>query len=286
MQIQVLPTSRSIASQGRILQLDRPVVMGILNATPDSFFNKGRDSDVEGLLHTAGTMLEQGAVILDVGGASTRPGQPLMAPQEELDRIMPAITAITKAFPGAWLSVDTYNAAVAAAAVKAGVHIINDVSAGNIDAGMLATAGQLGVPYIAMHMQGLPENMQHNPQYTHVVQEVLQLLRDACDRATAAGVTDIIVDPGFGFGKTLQHNFALLNHLHVFKILGRPILAGISRKSMICRALGITPAEALNGTTALHMVALQQGADILRVHDVKEAIEVLTLYPSLTHNNG
>ncbi len=274
----LLPVTTSIQSQGRLLDISEPVVMGILNATPNSFFNKGQGSDVAGLLKNAELMLEQGAAILDVGGASTKPGEPIISAEAELERVIPAIEAIIKHFPGAWISVDTYNAPVAKAAVEAGATIINDVSGARFDAQMLATVAALKVPYIAMHMQGSPETMQHNPKYNNVVTEVRNYLRVLCDQCTNAGINDIIIDPGFGFGKTLEHNFELLREMHTFRLLGRPLLAGVSRKSIVCKSLKVNPENALNGTTALHMVALQQGANILRVHDVKEALEVIQLF--------
>jgi dihydropteroate synthase len=252
--------------------------MGILNATPNSFYNKGKDSDTASLLHNAGKMLAEGATILDIGGATTKPGAALISPDEELKRIIPAIEAIIKQFPDTWLSVDTYNSEVAKQAVATGASIINDISSGSIDANMIATVAALNVPYIAMHMQGTPQTMQKNPQYGDVVAEVRDYLRHISDQCHVAGIKDIIIDPGFGFGKTVEHNFEMLRSLHTFRMLGKPILAGISRKSMICRTLNVTPENALNGTTALHMVALQQGANILRVHDVKEAMEVISLW--------
>jgi dihydropteroate synthase len=252
--------------------------MGILNATPDSFYTKGRDSSTDGLLRNAERMLNEGATLLDIGGATTKPGADIIDASEELSRVIPAIEAIAKEFPDAWLSIDTYNAATAREAVGAGVSIINDVSAGSLDGNMLQTVADLKLPYIAMHMLGTPKTMQQNPTYTNVVTEVRSYLVEICDRCQQAGITDVIIDPGFGFGKTVEHNFELLNHLHTFRMLGRPVLAGISRKSMVCRTLGVSPEAALNGTTALHMVALQQGASILRVHDVKEAMEVVRLW--------
>ncbi|WP_276132507.1 dihydropteroate synthase [Polluticoccus soli] len=255
--------------------------MGVLNATPDSFYTKGRDSNTGGLLRNAEKMLNEGATILDIGGATTKPGAGIMGAEEELQRVIPAIEAIAKEFPEAWLSIDTYNSATAREAVAAGVSIINDVSAGSIDSNMLQTVGELKVPYIAMHMQGTPKTMQKNPTYNNVVTEVRSYLVDICDRCKQAGITDVIIDPGFGFGKTVEHNFELLNHLHTFRMLGKPILAGLSRKSIVCRTLGVSPEDALNGTTALNMVALQQGANILRVHDVKEAMEVMRLWEKL-----
>jgi dihydropteroate synthase len=273
-----LPVQTTLQSRGRLLDLSRPVVMGILNATPDSFYTGGRDAGAEALLREAERMIAEGAVILDIGGASTRPGAELVAVEEELRRVLPVITAIHSRFPETWISIDTYHAAVARAAVDAGARIINDISAGGLDPEMLRTVAALQVPYIAMHMQGTPQTMQQNPQYEEVVVTVREYLAEACARCRAAGITDVIVDPGFGFGKTVTHNFSLLKQMHTLRLLGKPVLAGISRKSMICRTLGITPDKALNGTTALHMVALQQGASILRVHDVKEAVEVIALY--------
>lgn len=257
--------------------------MGILNATPDSFYNKGHESSVDDLLRKAEKMLKDGASILDIGGASTKPGQPLIAPEKELERVIPVVSAISSNFPEAWLSIDTYNAKVARETVLAGVSIVNDVSSGRFDKEMLQTVAALKVPYIAMHMQGTPETMQLAPEYNDVVKEVHQYLQNICTECETAGITNVIIDPGFGFGKTVAHNFALLRSLHTFKNLGKPLLAGLSRKSMICKPLKINPGHALNGTTALNMVALQQGANILRVHDVKEAAEVVKLYELLSN---
>ena len=251
--------------------------MGILNATPDSFYNKGAESDVYGMLHMAERMLNAGAAILDIGGASTKPGQQLITADEEMQRVMPAVLAISKEFPEAWLSIDTYNAKVARETVTAGVSIVNDVSSGRFDKEMLQTVAALKVPYIAMHMQGTPETMQLAPEYNDVVKEVHVYLENICTACAAAGIEDVIIDPGFGFGKTVAHNFALLRSLNTFSTLGRPILAGLSRKSMICKPLKVSPEHALNGTTALNMIALEQGANILRVHDVKEAREVVIM---------
>lgn len=273
----LLPVQTTLQSKGRLLDLSKPVIMGILNATPDSFYNKGRESGIDELLRNADKMQEEGATILDIGGASTKPGAAIISTEEELGRIIPVISSIHKHFPDIWLSIDTYNASVAKEAVLAGASIINDVSSGRFDKEMLRTVASLKVPYIAMHMQGTPETMQKDPQYADVVQEVRNYLKDISTQCTEQGIVDIIIDPGFGFGKTVEHNFALLNSLHTFRILGKPILAGLSRKSMICKALKVNPENALNGTTALNMVALLQGASILRVHDVKEAKEVIKL---------
>lgn len=273
----VLPVETTLQSKGRLLDISRPVVMGILNATPDSFYNQGRDSDTDSILRNAERMLSEGAAILDVGGASTKLGSTIIVADEELQRVIPVVEALHKRFPEAWLSVDTYHSKVASEAVNAGASIINDVSSGSIDGNMIATVAQLQVPYIAMHMQGTPATMQQNPQYSNVTLDILNYLRQMVEQCEAAGIKDIIIDPGFGFGKTLQHNYELLRNMHTLRMLGKPVLAGISRKTMVWKALGTTPEEALNGTTALHMVALQQGANILRAHDVKEAMEVITL---------
>ena len=269
--------SITLHSKNRILDISQPVVMGILNATPDSFFHKGQQSDTLSLLRNAEKMLKDGAAILDIGGASTKPGQELINADEELQRVMPVVHAIHKQFPDAWLSIDTYNSEVARETVEAGVCIVNDVSSGRFDKDMLQTVAGLGVPYIAMHMQGTPKTMQLYPEYHDVVKEVYDYLQGVCKQCEAAGIAEVIIDPGFGFGKTVAHNFQLLRSLHQFSALGKPVLAGLSRKSMICKALKVNPEHALNGTTALNMVALQQGANILRVHDVKEAVEVIEL---------
>lgn len=273
-----LPVQTTIKAHGRLFSLDKPIVMGILNATPDSFYNQGKKSGVDALLQEAAHMLNAGAQMLDIGGVSTRPGAVPVAVQEEIDRVIPVIQAVCRAFPSSWISVDTTNARVAREAVESGASIVNDVSAGRFDPEMFPTVAALGVPYIAMHMQGTPATMQQRPAYKDVVVEVIDTLGRVVAAASDAGICDIILDPGFGFGKTVQHNYTILRHLHALRTLGKPILAGLSRKSMICRPLGITPANALNGTTALNILALQQGASILRVHDVKEAIEVVRLF--------
>ncbi len=271
----LLPVAPSVVSRGRLLDLSRPVVMGILNATPDSFYTGSTDFD--DTLRLAEKMLKDGAAILDIGGASTRPGAEDVSVVEELQRVITVIEAIAQRFPQAWLSVDTFHPEVAEAAIAAGAHIINDISGGR-DAAMLQTVARLRVPYIAMHMQGTPRTMQQDPQYDDVVREVFDYLKDVTLRCKAAGIHDLILDPGFGFGKTVAHNFSLLNELGTFRALGKPILAGLSRKSMICKPLRANPDKALNGTTALHMAALREGASILRVHDVREAVETIRLF--------
>ncbi len=268
----------TINCRGRLLDLSTPRVMGILNLTPDSFFADSRHKITDELLLSCEKMLTDGADILDIGGVSTRPGADAVTEEEELQRVIPAIEAIAKRFPETILSIDTFRANVAKEAVHAGANMVNDVSAGRMDAEMYITVAQLQVPYILMHMQGTPDMMQKDPQYGNVVLEVLDHLVTEVAKLRSLGVNDIILDPGFGFGKTVEHNFQLLQGLTALKITGLSILAGLSRKSMVCRTLGVKPADALNGTTALNMVALTKGAKILRVHDVKEAVECVKLF--------
>jgi len=272
----------SINCKGQLLNLSRPVVMGILNVTPDSFYDGGKYAEIATILQQAEKMLREGAALLDIGGASSRPGAVEVSEAEEMQRMVPGVEAILKEFPNALISVDTWRSSVARAAVDAGACIVNDISASSLDPKMFETVANLKVPYILMHMQGSPKTMQQNPHYEEVVTDVLDFFIQKTAVLRGLGVKDIVLDPGFGFGKTVEHNYALLKNLHVFQnVLGLPVLAGISRKSMICKPLGIKPAAALNGTTALHMVALQQGANILRAHDVREAVEVVKLWELL-----
>ncbi|MFT3911851.1 MAG: dihydropteroate synthase [Ferruginibacter sp.] len=263
--------------KGKILKIDRPLVMGIINVTPDSFYEGHLSSFGDEILGLAKKMIAEGAAILDIGGQSTRPGSERISAEEEIKRVVPVIKNIRNAFPGILISADTYHSAVAAAAVDAGADIINDISAGEMDAAMISTVASLKVPYICMHMKGRPENMHIDPVYDDVVKEVLDFFIAKTGECKKAGIHDVIIDPGFGFGKTITHNFKLLQQLAVFNILGKPVLAGLSRKSTIYKTLNITPAEALNGTTVLNTLAINNGAHILRVHDVKEAKEVITL---------
>jgi len=264
--------------KGRLLVIDQPIVMGIINATPDSFYGESRQSTVGAALHKAEQMLKEGATILDIGGQSTKPGSNEINTSVELSRILPIIEAIHHHLPEAFISVDTYYAGVAKKAVEAGATIINDISGGLMDAEMLATAGSLQVPYICMHMKGTPKNMQQHPVYENVTKEILDFFIRQIEKCRLAGIHDVLIDPGFGFGKTIQHNFQLLRELSTFTLLQKPILAGISRKSTVYKPLGITAKEALNGTTVLHSIGLMNGASILRVHDVKEAIETIQLF--------
>lgn len=262
---------------GRLLVADKPLVMGIINVTPDSFYAGSRQYTTDGILKQAEIMLQQGADILDIGGQSTRPGSVIVGEQEELKRVIDGIAALHNQFPGAFISIDTYYSKVAREAVGAGAGIVNDVSAGSIDNKMFSTVASLNVPYILTHMKGIPQTMQHSPQYDNVTREVLDFLIAKTDLLKNSGVNDIIIDPGFGFGKTIAHNFELLRNLSVFKIIPHPLLLGISRKSTIFKTLGITADEALNGTTVLNTIGLMNGADIIRVHDVKEAKEAIQL---------
>ncbi len=272
----------SINCKGQLLNLSRPVVMGILNVTPDSFYDGGKYVEIATILQQAEKMLREGAALLDIGGASSRPGAAEVSEAEEMQRMVPGVEAILKEFPNALISVDTWRSSVARAAVDAGACIVNDISASSLDPKMFETVANLKVPYILMHMQGSPKTMQQNPHYDKVVTDVLDFFIQKIAVLRGLGVKDIVLDPGFGFGKTVEHNYALLKNLHTFQnVLGLPVLAGISRKSMICKPLGIKSADALNGTTALHMVALQQGASILRAHDVREAVEVVKLWDLL-----
>ncbi|MCU7551479.1 dihydropteroate synthase [Chitinophagaceae bacterium LB-8] len=263
--------------KGKLTIIEQPLVMGILNVTPDSFFADSRMNGEDAVLYRAEQMLMDGATIIDIGGQSTRPGSLLIDEAEEEKRVIPAITALHKRFPEVLISVDTFYAKVAESAVDAGASIINDVSAGSIDEAMIETVAKLKVPYVLMHMTGNPQNMQVNPTYRNVVTEVFDFLNFRIQKLQELGISDIIVDPGFGFGKTIQHNFELLSGLEYFSQLGKPLLIGLSRKATIYKTLNINAEEALNGTTVLNTISLLKGAHILRVHDVKEAVQAVKL---------
>ena len=264
--------------KGRILLIDKPQVMGIINITPDSFYEGSRFSNHSTILVQFEKMLRQGADIIDIGGQSTRPGSERITIEEELKRIIPAIESACKEFPSALISVDTFYSRVASESIAAGASMVNDTSCGSIDAEMLNVVGGLGVPYVCMHARGTPDTMQHNPVYENVTRQVLDFFIEKTEACRVAGIKDVIIDPGFGFGKTIKHNFELLKNLSVFKILERPLLLGISRKSTIYKTLNGTSAGALNGSTVLNTIGLMNGADILRVHDVKEAKEAVLLH--------
>lgn len=267
--------------KGRLLVIDRPVVMGIINVTPDSFYSGSRKSSVDDVLRQTEKMLNEGAGIIDVGGQSTRPGSKDINPEEELSRVIPAIEAIYHRFPESFISIDTYHSAVAKEAVAAGASLVNDISSGTLDKQMIPMAASLQVPYIAMHMKGTPATMQQHANYEDVTLEVLDFFIKKTEECKKAGINDIIIDVGFGFAKTIAHNFALLKNLSIFKMLQKPILAGLSRKATVYKTLGTTAEEALNGTTVLNTIVLQNGADILRVHDVKEAVDAVKLVEAL-----
>lgn len=269
---------------GRIIDLAAPKVMGIVNLTPDSFYEGSRkQSDLE-VLATAEKMLMDDADFLDLGAYSTRPDAEDISVDEEASRLLPAIQSLKKEFPKAILSVDTFRANIAEKAVNEGAHIINDISGGTLDERMFETIGKLNVPYVLMHTKGNPKTMNQLNQYDNLTQEIVSHLSERVAQLKAFGVKDIIVDPGFGFAKNIDQNYQLLNQMQRLKILGLPILAGLSRKSMIWKTLGITAGEALNGTTVLNTIALQNGASILRVHDVKEAKECICIFNKLKEN--
>ena len=264
--------------KGRLLDIESPIVMGILNVTPDSFYDGGKSAKMEDALCQAEQMVEEGARIIDVGGMSSRPGAKIIDEEEELSRVVPVILELHRKYPDLIISVDTVNANVADRACKAGASVVNDISAASIDNKIIDVAANHRVPYILMHMKGKPENMQEKPSYTDVVKEILDFLAVKIRDLRQRGVHDIIIDPGFGFGKSLEHNYTLLKKLSVFRIFDMPLMVGISRKSMVYNLLGSSPELALNGTTACHMLALINGARILRVHDVKEAMETISIY--------
>jgi dihydropteroate synthase len=263
--------------RGRLLTADKPIVMGILNCTPDSFFSDSRVCIAESAIEKATKMVKDGAIILDIGGQSTRPGSERVSDEEELGRVIPIINAIRAELSQVFISIDTFYASVAREAVLAGADMVNDISAGLIDTAMINTVANLKVPFLMMHMKGTPQNMQQHIEYVDLIVEIIDYFTERVEYCRQAGIQDIVIDPGFGFSKTIDQNFSLLKHLNEFKNLDMPLLIGVSRKSSIYKTLGITADEALNGTTILHTLALLNGADILRVHDVKEAIEAVKL---------
>ncbi|MCO6496242.1 MAG: dihydropteroate synthase [Chitinophagaceae bacterium] len=263
--------------KGRPVSLEEPLVMGVLNFTNDSFYPGSRLPDAEAVLTLAMKMADEGVDIIDIGAQSTRSGSTRISAQEEIEKLLPLVPLIAEK-TGKIISIDTYHAQTAEALINAGAHIVNDISGGTMDDQMIATVGRLGVPYICMHIKGTPENMQEHTDYEDILKELLEFFIDRIGKCKAAGIHDIIIDPGFGFAKTREQNLYLLKNLSVFKILEKPILVGLSRKSTIYRTLNITPDEALNGTTVLNTIALMNGSNILRVHDVKEAREAVVLY--------
>ena len=271
----------SINCNGKLVDLNTPKVMGVLNITPDSFYDGGRYKDTNSVLNQTEKLISEGATFLDIGAYSSRPGADFISENEELKRIVPVVELIQKNNPDVLISIDSFRAKVIRECVSAGAVISNDISAGKLDPDMIKTVGELGVPYIMMHMRGTPQTMKNHITYQHLINEIYAYFSKQIELARQHNITDIIIDPGFGFAKTLAQNYELLNQMEFFKNLNCPILTGVSRKSMIYKVLGCTAEEALNGTTALNMVALMNGACILRVHDVKEAVECIKLFNQL-----
>jgi dihydropteroate synthase len=271
----------SINCNGKLVDLNTPKVMGVLNITPDSFYDGGRYKDAKSILNQTEKLISEGATFLDIGAYSSRPGADFVSENEELKRIVPVVELIQKNNPDVLISIDSFRAKVIRECVSAGAVISNDISAGKLDPDMIKTVGELGVPYIMMHMRGTPQTMKNHTTYQHLINEIYAYFSKQIELARQHNITDIIIDPGFGFAKTLAQNYELLNQMEFFKNLNCPILTGVSRKSMIYKVLGCTAEEALNGTTALNMVALMNGACILRVHDVKEAVECIKLFNQL-----
>jgi dihydropteroate synthase len=263
--------------QGRIVDLSSPSVMGILNLTDDSFYSNSRISSLELALQRAETIINEGGKFIDIGAYSSRPGAIDVTEQQETDRIVPVVESITKSYPDILISIDTFRAKVARYAIEAGAHVINDIAAGNMDEAMFQTVADLNVPYIMMHMRGTPQTMQQHTDYLHLMLDMISYFSVKVNELKSLGVHDIILDPGFGFAKTLEQNYEVLKHMSDLDILELPVLAGLSRKSMIYKFLGGGPEQALNGTTSLNTIALLKGANILRVHDVKAAVECIAL---------
>ena len=273
---------KTLNAGGKIIDLSQPKVMGIINITPDSFFLGSRKQSESEILHQAEKMLNEGADFLDLGAYSSRPGAEDISVEEEKNRLIPAVKLINTHFPEAVISVDTFRASIAEKAINSGAYIINDISGGSLDEKMFETVGKLQVPYILMHMKGTPQTMKNLNQYDDIVQEISFYFSEKINQLKAFGAKDIVLDLGFGFAKNIEQNYFLLNHLSEFRMFGFPVLAGLSRKSMIWKALAIQPEDALNGTSILNTIALQNGASILRVHDVKEAKECVKIFGLLS----
>lgn len=269
---------------GQCLDLSQAVVMGILNITDDSFYDGGRYIEIEKSLSHVQSMVSEGAQIIDIGAASSRPNAPVIDPAIEIKRLQPVVQEIRKQFPDIVLSIDTFHTSVLDVLSRESAFIVNDITCGAADDGFQEVVASLGFPYVAMHMKGTPQTMQDNPEYADVVQNVLDYLITQVRSIRAKGINQVMIDPGFGFGKSIEHNYALLKHMDIFQLIGCPILAGLSRKSMIYKVLKGTAQESINGTTALHMMALSKGAKVLRAHDVKAAVETITLWQQLDDN--
>ncbi len=275
---------KTINCNGTLIDVSSPKVMGILNITPDSFFDGGNYLTNEAILTRVQKMIDEGATFIDIGAYSSRPGASHISEEEELKRLLPVLKLLTSTFKDLLISVDTFRSNIAQKCVENGACIINDISLGALDKNMFSTIAKLQVPYIAMHMQGTPQHMQHNPTYQNVVTELLYYFSKKISELRTFGVNDIVIDVGFGFGKTVAHNYQLLHHLNLFKTLDVPLLVGLSRKSMLYKPLKITAQEALNATTTANTIALLNGANILRVHDVKQAVEAVTIVKMLNTN--
>lgn len=271
----------TINCKGQLIDLSNPKVMGILNLTPDSFYDGGKNHNDQLIIDKVQQMLTDGATFIDIGAYSSKPNAEFVSEQEELDRILGTVELLVKVFPEILISIDTFRSKVADETIKAGAAIINDISAGNLDEKMLQTVAKLKVPYIMMHMKGTPKTMQSLTDYHDILKEMLQYFAQKVNAARSLGISDIIIDPGFGFAKTLQQNFEVMNKLELFQMLDLPLLSGVSRKSMIYKTLQNSPQEALNGTTVLNTISLIKGANILRVHDVKEAAEAVKLFEAM-----
>ena len=267
----------TINCKGKLIDLSSPKVMGILNITPDSFYDGGKYSNDTTILKHVELMLNEGATFIDIGAYSSRPGAAHVSEKEELNRVLPILDLVLKSFPETLISIDTFRSNIAKQTIEAGAALINDISAGKLDENMLPTVAELHVPYIMMHMKSTPQTMQQNTQYENLVKEVLFYFSERTALAKSLGIVDLIIDPGFGFAKTLEQNYELLNNLELFKMIETPVLVGVSRKSMIYKVLETSAQEALNGTSILNTIALAKGAKILRVHDVKEAVECVKL---------
>lgn len=277
--------NKSININGKLLELDTPIVMGIVNATPDSFYSDSRKKTITDAVSQAETILNEGGTIIDVGGQSTSPTSKMMSAAEELERVSSVLKEIRKQFPNAVISIDTFYSHVAQVAVEEyGVNIINDISAGQIDDKMFETVAKLNVPYILMHMLGTPQTMQKHTNYKNLIKDIFYYFSQKVSQLNQLGVNDIIIDPGFGFSKTIDQNYKLMANLKYFDIFELPILVGISRKTMIYKLLNTTPSESLNGTSALNTFALNAGANILRVHDVKQAVECIKIYDKILNS--
>lgn len=283
--IKMQTSKRQYLIRGQITEIEFPCVMGIINVTPDSFYDQSRFNLESEICSRVKSMIEYGAKIIDIGGLSSRPFSDVIDENEELKRVLPALKSVRLKFPEILISIDTFRSEVANACASEGADFINDISAGKMDSNMFKVVAKNRIPYIMMHMQGTPENMQVNPQYNNLINEVQYYFAFQIKKALETGINDVIIDPGFGFGKTIEHNFELLNKLELLKIHNKAILVGLSRKSMINKVLGINPKDALNGTTTLNTVAISKGADILRVHDVKEAMEVIKLLRMMDNEN-